>query len=346
MDLSIIIPMYNGKSYIQRNVEMLCSIDCDKEILIVDDGSLDDSYLYCCEAFKNNPEVKIFKKKNGGISDARNYGLRQATGKYLMFVDQDDHVDSEVVAKALRKCKDNSLDGVFWSCDYDFDGRTRSCDRVNEDTIIGKNSICEEMLRALIFRTSCNLMSYIGHIWAGVYNREIIDKGIEFRHFVDYEDDQLFVLDFLVNSNSIGLIKDVGYYWTVNPDSYSHNYRQLPEIIVSYKEYFKYIRERTYSVLDDDIVEEFVLFGYQFTICEAVRNSGISNKYRKKCISDLKQCLTQPEYRKAIKQPHPHIQEKRYQLYLKLIRIGLVGICTFGTRVFFIAKQRQMKLKK
>ncbi len=345
MDLSIIIPMYNGKLYMKNNIDTLCAVNCNKEIIIIDDGSTDDSYDYCCKEFKNNHDVRIYKKKNGGISDARNFGLRKATGKYLLFVDQDDRVDSEVVSKAYIKCCAHDLDGVFWSCNYESDGITSECDIIKNNRIIGKQEINNNLIEALIFRTSCTWMSFVGHIWAGIYRKKIVDKGIEFKHFVDYEDDQLFVLDFLTKANSLGLTTDVGYYWNVNPHSYSRNYRQLPDIINSYKNYFEYIKNQTEGILSSNIFKDFSVFSYQFTLCEAIRNSGISKKYRYECIKQLKETLTLSNYKEAVRMPHPHISETRFKLYLTLLKAGMVDVCILGTRLFFIIKQTKRRIK-
>lgn len=331
--------MYNGKAYIRGIVESLNTINCKKEIIIVDDGSPDGSYEYCCNEFSGNSAVKVFSKKNGGISDTRNYGLSKASAEYIMFADQDDRVDGNVVSQAYEICSKKNLDGAFWSCDYYKAGVTSHCDIIKQNKIINKQEIQNELLKALIFRESCNLMSFIGHVWAGIYRKGIVDKGIRFRHFVDYEDDQLFVFDFLSQACSILLISDVGYYWNVNPKSYSHAYRQLPDIISSYESYFEYLGKKTKSIFSSDVMREFDDFGCQFTLCDAIRNSGISNIYRQKCVNELKHAIEKPKYKKAIRNPHSHILEKRFTLYLFLLKHGLLGVCIIGTRIFFISKK-------
>lgn len=335
LDLSIIIPVYNGKDYIGKLVDSLCALNCKKEIIIVDDGSPDGSYEYCCKKFATNPTVKVFSKENGGISSARNFGLGKATARYLMFADQDDMVDGEVISKAYELCRDNDLDGAFWSCDYDKAGVTSHCDIVNKNQIINRQEIHNQLIRALVFRTGCDLMTFVGHIWAGIYKKEIIEAGIKLKHFVDYEDDQLFVLDFLTRADSVGLVSDVGYYWSVNPESYSRKYRQLPDIINRYETYFRYLCKQTQGIFDKKTYKQFKVFGFQFTLCDAVRNSGISDTYKTECVREIKDALKKDCYKKCLWAAHPYITDKRYIMYLFLLKLGLVDLCVFGTSIFF-----------
>lgn len=343
MDLSIIIPMYNGRLFIKESVNSLRSINCSKEILIVDDGSTDGSYEYCCWEFAGYEDVTIIRKENGGIASARNCGLGMANADYLMFVDQDDHVNSETIEKAVDTCREARLDGAIWSCDYYQDGQAARCDLVTRDCVIDRNVIRSRLIKALLFRTGCDETTYVGHIWAGIYKREIVENSnICFRHFIDYEDDQLFVLDFLMEVEAICLIKDTGYYWHVSRTSYSHSYRQLSNLIQRYEAYFSHLKEIANTCFDVDTISEFKVFAHQLTVCEAIRNAGISGENRKQCTCDIKRALREEDYSEAIKTSHPYIKERRYVICLLLVRLGLLDICLLGTSLFFTIKKRGM----
>ena len=92
--LSIVIPIYNVEKYLDRCFNSLEKNDDFKEveIVLVDDGSTDESLRLCNEFKKNNSNVKVYKKENGGASDARNFGAQKATGDYIWFVDSDDEI--------------------------------------------------------------------------------------------------------------------------------------------------------------------------------------------------------------------------------------------------------------
>ena len=89
--ISIIIPMYNVENYISECLNSVISQNYKNlEIIIVDDGSTDNSYEIASKYCKNDSRIKIFRKKNGGLSDARNFGIENSSGKYLFFLDSDD----------------------------------------------------------------------------------------------------------------------------------------------------------------------------------------------------------------------------------------------------------------
>ena len=100
VELSIIVPVYNVEKYLEECLNSISRIkDINYEILIVNDGSPDNSQKIIDEFCKNNIRAKSFIKENGGISSARNYGLKRAKGEYIWFVDSDDFVDANEFEK-------------------------------------------------------------------------------------------------------------------------------------------------------------------------------------------------------------------------------------------------------
>ena len=98
IELSVIIPAYNIEQYIEKCVNSIVqNIGDNAEILVIDDGSIDSTGKIIDELEKKHNIVKAFHKKNGGLSDARNYGIERAVGNYLMFIDGDDYVDSTIL---------------------------------------------------------------------------------------------------------------------------------------------------------------------------------------------------------------------------------------------------------
>lgn len=107
MLLSVIIPIYNVENYLRQCIESVIHQQFDDmELILVDDGSPDNCPKICDEYASNYSYVNVIHKKNGGLSDARNCGLREAKGKYIVFMDSDDWWNSEV---AVRKIMDYAL---------------------------------------------------------------------------------------------------------------------------------------------------------------------------------------------------------------------------------------------
>lgn len=96
MKVSFIIPVYKVAGYIEQCVKSIISQSYkDIEVLLVDDGSPDECPAICDRLAEEYDSVKAFHKSNGGLSDARNYGLQYATGDYVAFVDSDDYWDND-----------------------------------------------------------------------------------------------------------------------------------------------------------------------------------------------------------------------------------------------------------
>lgn len=105
---SIIVPVYNSSKYINRCIDSVIGQKyADLEVVIIDDGSNDDSLAVCKDIASRDSRVKVFSQPNSGASSARNRGLDIATGGYVMFVDSDDWIEPEMLDRMVRVFQDN-----------------------------------------------------------------------------------------------------------------------------------------------------------------------------------------------------------------------------------------------
>lgn len=103
MKLSIVIPVYRVPWTLDRCVESVINQSFrDIQVILVDDGSPDDCPQMCDEWAKRDPRIEVIHKRNGGLSDARNYGIYQATGEYITFVDSDDYLEADTLAPLMQ----------------------------------------------------------------------------------------------------------------------------------------------------------------------------------------------------------------------------------------------------
>ena len=114
--VSVVIPVYNAEKYLRICVESLLSQTYSKlEIILIDDGSNDSSPEICDELAGSDIRVRIFHKKNGGVSSARNLGIDNASGNYIMFVDADDWLDNNAIELMVETINKNKTDACV--CD-------------------------------------------------------------------------------------------------------------------------------------------------------------------------------------------------------------------------------------
>lgn len=119
VEFSIIIPVYNCAMYLENCVSsILAQTVCDYEILLIDDGSKDESGRLCDELAARDSRIRVFHKENGGAASARNYGLDRAAGRYILFIDGDDTIDPDCLM-AMREAAADGTMGIFgMSFDY------------------------------------------------------------------------------------------------------------------------------------------------------------------------------------------------------------------------------------
>ncbi len=119
--VSVIIPIYNIAEYLPKCVDSILNQSLREiEIILVDDGSTDESGRICDRYADQDDRVRVIHKANGGLSDARNAGIKLAAGKYIGFVDGDDYIESEMFKTLYQACVENNT--KMSACDYIYEG--------------------------------------------------------------------------------------------------------------------------------------------------------------------------------------------------------------------------------
>lgn len=138
--ISIVLPIYNVENYLKKCIEtVLNQTYTNIEILLVDDGSTDHSGAICDEFEKKDKRIKVIHKSNGGLSDARNTGLKQANGKYISFIDSDDYVSEKYVEELYYLIKKNEAQIAV--CNFQRvkeDGQVISSEDIKSETLSSK----------------------------------------------------------------------------------------------------------------------------------------------------------------------------------------------------------------
>lgn len=146
--VSVIVPVYKAEAYLNRCVDsLLAQTFKDFEILLIDDGSPDRSGEICDEYAKKDPRVRVIHKENGGVSSARQCGLDNARGEYVIHADPDDWTEPEMLEEMYRKAKEEDADMVI--CDYYFDAKGNSIYTRQAPSSLDNERILKELFQNL-----------------------------------------------------------------------------------------------------------------------------------------------------------------------------------------------------
>lgn len=205
MQYSVIIPVYNAEGTLRRCLDSLVKqAFSDYELLLINDGSTDDSDAICREYANTYSCVRYFAKENGGVSSARNLGLEQAKGEYILFVDSDDYVADNYFAAISAAVKDTSPDLLlFGYCNLGDKSAEWSTGEFYESTETGVAKQVSGALQKYLFSSLCNK----------VFKREIINEyQLEFKSDLDIGEDQTYVFEYTMNIKTIASITNVLYF--------------------------------------------------------------------------------------------------------------------------------------
>lgn len=196
--LSIIIPIYNTEAYLPRCIDSILSQSfTDYELILIDDGSIDNSGAICDNYAQQDNRIKVFHQKNGGLSSARNTGLDHAQGEWIYFVDSDDELKLNGL-QTLVDCISDDVDCVMGGYEqYDLDGNLIETEKKHETLTLSKQ---DSLL--VLFPEHTIIYSYLGYVWNRLFRKRIIqDHSLRFDETVGIKEDTLFVTQYLCKSN-------------------------------------------------------------------------------------------------------------------------------------------------
>ncbi|MBY4986366.1 glycosyltransferase [Streptococcus suis] len=146
--VSIIVPIYNIEKFLPRCIESICNQTYENiEILLINDGSTDESEQICVDFMARDPRIRYFLKENGGLSDARNYGIERACGKYLAFIDSDDFVESDFILRLYDALvQQNASVAIAGFSKVDENGTILKKEQLeNEELVLTGREVCKKL---------------------------------------------------------------------------------------------------------------------------------------------------------------------------------------------------------
>lgn len=215
--LSIIVPVYNLEDYVSRTLDSLLSIrfSHDYDIIVVNDGSTDASGEVIARYQEKTDKIRLFTIENGGVSNARNVGIRHAQGQYITFMDGDDTVDPDFYEKAVAELDSGGYDFVQGNFQEIYEDHVLPRMFAEQDMeIIGRKQIMELYVNLRNKRIPNN-------VWSKVYQGEIVRK-VNFNPIRTNSEDREFNFDVICICDRVKLLRDMSINYFQRADSIVH----------------------------------------------------------------------------------------------------------------------------
>lgn len=277
--ISIITPVYKAESFIGRCIKsVLGQTYKDWELILIDDGSPDDSGVICDKYSKNDSRIKCIHKENGGVSSARNLGLDKATGDFVTFVDSDDFIGATYLeAFAAHTEYDLMFTGIHRVGSVDY-------------TLFGEKDIPFPTSQSLVLEIkNCSdekglSLGGLSFVACKALRRSIIEHNhIRFHENMIYGEDTIFVYEFIQYINNAIQIKGNEYYY--DTPSKPHVFKLTPDSFwqhcTSYKNTVRNLEDRFELDLSNDSISYCVSAFIQFFKYYLSSNLNTKRQYSK-----------------------------------------------------------------
>lgn len=324
--ISIIVPVYNTENYLEKCLYSLVNQTYKNiEIIIIDDGSPDNSMNIIQKFVLADNRVKVISQKNQGLSGARNTGMNNANGDYIMFIDSDDWIEIDTCEKAINASEKYNADVVFWSYIKEFSDSQKDNYLFDKTEILWSEKNINQLSRRMVGLVGDELanpqsIDNLVTAWGKLYKKSVIGDV----RFTDTKiigtEDALFNIEVFLGINSAVYIPDLlSHYRKDNESSLTHNYKE--KLVSRWKEMYSRIKilldrndmsREYYDALKNRIC--FGLIGLGINLAE---DKKMSFKEKKKEIYNI---LSMNHYQIALKDLDFSYLPIQWKVFFKLAK--------------------------
>ncbi len=260
--VSIIVPIYNAQNSVARCLESICAQTWKNiEIILINDGSKDESYSICDGFRAKDPRIVLVDKENSGVSDTRNYGMTLAKGEYVQFVDSDDYMEPDFTENLVTAAEENHADLVispYWmvipanstKMGYAMENLQENLgieaekkpDEIREYGFLPEGVYDRDTFARRLMDMPASFFYSV--LWNKLYRRDLlIDNHLQFTREVRWAEDLVFNLDYILCAKVFVSISTPGYHYVQNPLSICHTQINAATIVQNKLQVFHYYKE-------------------------------------------------------------------------------------------------------
>jgi len=324
--ISIIIPVYNAERYLEECLASVISQkERDCEILLINDGSKDNSLDICKKFAERDNRIVVIDKENGGVSSARNAGLEKAQGEFIAFVDSDDYIDREIYSSIFEKFGEQ-FDVVLTGIVHKGKKEKRDDFSFLNDEYVSDSIKMDLMPKFYFYGKGFQKYPVSGHVYQMIFRKEIIGE-IKFLTDVRYAEDLLFCMTCLDKAKKVVIDKNCYYYYrrdiASTTEKYIDNLEKDIEIVGQKL-------EKLFSEISDRYKKYTNLRYYHIVVF--VRNLSCS-KPISFCVKRLKECMDKDFFSNSVKQMNPKLLGIWHRYLLFLLKRDYFFLLVFSYKI-------------
>lgn len=344
--ISIIIPVYNAGNYISICLKSVIEQSYTNwEIILIDDGSTDNSKeIYEKIATKNN-KIKVFQQTNKGVSSARNLGIEKADGDYIVFLDADDWIDSIFLERMLEVIEKENADIV--QCNSYYANNNKYIERKHIRPSYSIRNNMNELQLDILYReydekkNDCSVGAMRG-VWGKIFKASIIKK-ITFNEKIDIFEDGIFVLNALQNSKKVVLMDEYYYYYRMTENSSNTKYKPdfSSKVIEIFREINNFIAKNNKDMEFKEYFNIMVFEMISSTLDKDIFNIH-SQYHRKEKIKQLEGLIGQDFCKEAISKLNIKYLNRNQRLLYLLLKIKFYFLIYYLYMIKQMIKKRKI----
>lgn len=327
--ISIIIPVYNAERYLQQCINSLCNQTYKNiEVIVVNDGSTDGSEDILKFYEQIDTRIKIINKENGGVSNARNLGLKNISGEFLMFLDSDDWIEENTCEIVINEILENNADVVLWNYTREFDGTSKDKIIFDEDKIVFTDKKLDDLHRRFVGLYGEELSKpenadSVVPVWGKLYRVSTI-KNSEAK-FVDTtivgtSEDALFNLQVFGFVRKAVYIKKCLYHYRKEDTSFTKKYKK--NLVAQWKSLYEHMER--YIVENQKEIQYTSALHNRISL--SIIGLGMNLLRGEKQYEAVKNIINSKWYMEASQ----NLDIQYFPLYWKLFFVLVKSRCTLG----------------
>lgn len=312
MSISVIIPVYNAAPYLRRCLDSVMSQTFDDfELILVNDGSTDDSGKICDTYAAENDNIRVIHQENQGVSAARQKGLDTAKGDYITFADPDDWVDPEMLEEMLLKAQQENADVVI--SDFWINNEIEVYYKAQPLRSIESQTVFRQLLIGELHGSTCNKL----------YRRLMIQEGdITFPRTVNYCEDLWFNCEILMECKpKIAYLNKAFYHYDTHVNKNSLSQKVKRSTLDDYKKFISF----AINYLSSDSHDEDIAYQLKYNYKRHAFRSDCGTKYYYSIYPEL-----QAEFIKSLK------SSSVPRVYRNTELLGLYGYLSLGRNMIHL----------